>query len=952
MSDSATISTPFIFLRPLHRRDIGSKKALLGASVSNLMNIANKLFKQYGTIKAIYTEAGQLVNDMSMVVPNATYYVSTVEPDLRKIEGNEIDRTRKTKKPIVQTKAKSAFNKLFGNETTFDEETRAHQEEQRRLEEEEMRKQEAEERARAEKERQDRKRQEEEKRKYRKAELHKRFEKNRQQNKANLSARKQQSGNQGLLVMNEQDDEYEYDYDDDVDNNSNFSPASQKSNRSNRSSLIPQPAQSRNSKAPNAAKSQQKSKTPTRNAQYNKNDEDEYYSDEYYDDYDDEEQANNQQKSGKQQSNAAKKGTPAKSPLQSSKQQQNGNKEKLTTPLSSKQNQSKVGNSSAQKNQSQNNQRKTPIQNSLKATSKPKDDEYYSDEYYDEYYSDDEEPAPKAKAAAQSKKPVAKKQVTIASTPTTSNNKKQQQNKYGFEDDEFVFNDDGDAYNIDEADSPTLKSALKNLEQQEDDDQFVFDDSAPRSATIDTIFTELLGEHEMDSKIWDGLDKLKKTVSQFIDNSPNLEIKQENSWFNKIFQSLKDQFTLTDYSSIMFKDVLANAARQLIHNHHFPVSSNISYAMKVAVVGPRHSGKSTYLTVLAHELFADLVASGGWKHTFIFFANLQIIHSLFHTFEGIYNTICDITFDMLAVQKPVLAQYTPTLKKYFASALTNKHTSPNFSLKSKFAIEQPALAQQFTKLAKKIWSAYHNPIGMNEFLSYTFLIPRFVSSAAGFIRTFFILDNFECSSVNVEPKAPFSHPDNLTTNLSEYWKFALERSNFIVSCEEQESFFDILPPYFDGGIDFVRSLEFVSTLNMVDEDMFIPDDSKSVVSTQSSVVQPVSRMTEEDKQRAGSVLNVTINGYKQPFKFTFNMCGGCVAFVNQWFELLEEIEKYEQIADNDELAKEEKRLEVVSQVQQVIDDLFISRDSPRKGEETQEDRDSSILVTNVTRSMK
>ena len=955
MSDSATISTPFIFLRPLNRRDIGSKKALLGTSVSNLMNIANKLFKQYGTIKAIYTEAGQLVKDMDQVVPNATYYVSTIEPDLRRIEGNEINRTFKPKKPITQTKANPAFNKLFGTDTTFNEETRKHYEEQNRLEQEKSMKQEAEQRAKMEQERQDKRRQEEERRKSRKAELHKQFDRNRQrkrsQNSSNSPDRNSPGSNQNRRLALQ--DESDYDYDDFEDNNKNGSPSSQKSSRSNRSTASSQRGQSRNGKSPAQQLKSKNHSNSRQNSPRKQQNDDEYYSDDYYDYYDGDETNAASQKSSRQ-SSPKQQGRQGKSSPQSSKQkQQQGSKgrssSRTSSPSSRQQsNQSKKGSSQ------QNNRRRSPNQKSRSGALNKNDDEYYSDEYYDDYYSDDEQgSSPRSKKGGQKNSTSAsKKQVKITTTPTTRG-KSKQANQYANDDDEFVFNDD-EAYNFDEGDSPTLKSAIKNLEQQEDNDQFVFDDSAPRSATIDTIFTELLGEHEMNSKIWDALDQLKKYASQFIDNSPNLEIKQENSWFTKIFSTLKQQFTLADYSSIKFKDILANSARQLIHNHHFPVSSNISYSMKVAVVGPRHSGKSTYLTVLAHELFADLVASGGWKHTFIFFANLQIIHALFHTFEGIYNTICDITFDMLGVQKPILDQYVPTLKKYFASILTNKNTSPNFSLKSKFAIEQPALAQQFTKLARKIWSAYHDPLGMTEFLSLTFLIPRFVSSAAGFIRTFFILDNFECSSVNVEPKEPFSHPDNITTNLSEYWKFALERSNFIVSCEEQEQFFDILPPYSSGGIDFSSSLEFISTLDMADDKMFMPSEDKSEENSQTNadVDKSVNRMTDEDKKRAESVLNVTLNGYKQPFKFTFSMCGGCVAFISQWFELIEEIENYERIVDNDDVAKEEKRLEVVSQVQQVIDDLFISKESPRKTEETQADRDNAILVTNVTRSTK
>ena len=145
-----TVATPFVFLRPKNRKDICTKKAVMTPTVASLIKVACKIFKNYGTVKAIYTENGELVRNISQVIPSATYYVSTIEPDLQEIKPNDDEKTQQPKKeqqPAQQKQKKpSAFNKLFGNETTFSAELRKKLEEERRKEEEEKRRKEEEER--------------------------------------------------------------------------------------------------------------------------------------------------------------------------------------------------------------------------------------------------------------------------------------------------------------------------------------------------------------------------------------------------------------------------------------------------------------------------------------------------------------------------------------------------------------------------------------------------------------------------------------------------------------------------------------------------------------------------------------------------------------------------------------------------------------------------------------
>ena len=111
----ATIASPFIYLRAKNRSDISTKKVLMGVSVKGLLNNANKLFKNLGVVKTIYTEDGQLVQDMSQIIPGNTYYVSSSDAQSNNNKAqNEPHKQTKPSSHVSQTKNKEAFNQLFG----------------------------------------------------------------------------------------------------------------------------------------------------------------------------------------------------------------------------------------------------------------------------------------------------------------------------------------------------------------------------------------------------------------------------------------------------------------------------------------------------------------------------------------------------------------------------------------------------------------------------------------------------------------------------------------------------------------------------------------------------------------------------------------------------------------------------------------------------------------------
>ena len=499
-------------------------------------------------------------------------------------------------------------------------------------------------------------------------------------------------------------------------------------------------------------------------------------------------------------------------------------------------------------------------------------------------------------------------------------------------------------------------------EQTEDDEQ-----TEHRKTTINKLMKELLGENiHMSSKIKKSLDQFKQPIAKFIGNSGNLEISQEENWMRVLFPALRNQFTL-DYNNVKLKNILSDYARQIITQHRqvsskFNQLQNSIYSMRLAIVGPRHSGKSTFLTTLSKELLSDFIATSEWKRTFVFFANIQTIHGFWTSIEGLYQTIIDMTLDSMIIQRPAFNTFLTQMKKYFSAQtilkkvpnqedkssdngkLQKKSMPPVFQLSNGITPcrakqgqrqdyitsmkSEKELSHKITALGIKLWQLYNDTdtLSFSPFLTQLFMFPHDLAKIFGFDKIFFILDNFEFTDTELKPVYSESvEPiQQRAFQISEYWKFMIGRSNFIISCEKELEFYNALQPLEEDSIDLTKGLHFVSTVGMIED----ADDDIAI--------------------------KVSIEGNSGPFVLTRDHCGGCVAFTSLWMDLNEEFDTYEQMLNDkeneedkvDDIAIEEKRLELLSQTQQFIDDLFFNKSQREAGVENKE---NAILVLSVKR---
>lgn len=483
---------------------------------------------------------------------------------------------------------------------------------------------------------------------------------------------------------------------------------------------------------------------------------------------------------------------------------------------------------------------------------------------------------------------------------------------YGEEEDKEGFD-----YSVDENGLPRSKRVFRRSRRsrrmrRNGDFDSLDEEADGRTCVIDDILELLIGETALTEKLDDVIPMFKKNSQKLIDTAPELEIKQEEFWFMNLFNAIRSQFC-PEYDRIRLEERLAEEARNILQCHRMPINGESILNMKIGLAGPRHSGKSTFLTVFASELLAELVYSGHWKKTFLFFANVQDVILRMNSPEQVYNTMCDVTIDALGIQRPHLQHHTAFLKKFFASVITSKTTAPTIPPSSSFAQENPGIAQGFRRISQRIHSTYNDDEGFKPFIQLCMLLPHYISEAAYFTNVIFLIDNFESSTYDIIPSGKFATNLNGSLPLGEFWKVTMESSNFFITCESQVDFFCSLQP-FAGTADQFSGLEIITTLGMIDD---FEDDT---------------------------LVKLEVDGYSRPFIMTAEHLGGCGAFIAMWMNLCDEFDEYNEMPDDDP-DKEEARLELITESQSVFDALFVAVDDV-------DPEEAAFLVTEVRRESR
>lgn len=510
------------------------------------------------------------------------------------------------------------------------------------------------------------------------------------------------------------------------------------------------------------------------------------------------------------------------------------------------------------------------------------------------------------------------------------------------------------------------------------------------------IATELTNEDSFAGNIKSSLELLDDEVqSRFLRSGQTLETNQRNYWYLRCLQYMKEQNTAQHGNYMFSYDSMVQFVKDFVAQHRFiiyPISNlktnhkqnnkenkannNSIYAddssiataatnttnatnatnatttttnnnnsnlncdqihywikTKSAICGPRKSGKSTLLSMMAEQIITEAALNGSWKRTVFYMLDMEECGPLFDDFKSLYIFFIEFSLKAIILQRPELIPHFTMLVKFFSSIFdyTNApklkkifSSKPQFQ---KFALNCENLMVFYSQM-------WNNQDSHFLFYNSIFQIPSLLASAAGIDTVFIFVDNIEYINTVVQ--------DDLESgqefNVYDAFSLLLERVNYIVTCEEQTEMFDSLD----------NKTELISTFQL---------NAKTQYENTQIIVEYEYEETENSnrrKRRNDREVPIT-----QPQKMTLNVsyCGDIPAFVSLWEEINavadeideaveKENQKYEE--EDDEKFDDEENNKIdelyeafISLVQHFVNDLVIDNE-----------RDEKIKVNSVRRTSK
>lgn len=360
----------------------------------------------------------------------------------------------------------------------------------------------------------------------------------------------------------------------------------------------------------------------------------------------------------------------------------------------------------------------------------------------------------------------------------------------------------------------------------------------------------------------------------------------------------------------------------------------IHYFIRInsAICGPRKSGKSTLLSMMAEQIITESALNGSWKKTVFYMLDMEECCTLFDDFRSLYIFFIEFSLKAIILLKPELYSHLTMLVKFFSSIFEYK-SAPKlkkiFSSKpefQKFSINCENLISFYSQL-------WNNPDSHFLFFTNIFQIPSLLAAAAGIENVFIFVDNVEYANAVVQDDLE----SGLEFNVYDAFLHLLERVNYIIACEEQEDMFDLLD----------EKTEIISTFQL---------NAKTQYEKTQFLIEYEFEETENKRKRKRDEREVQIS---QPQKMTLTatFCGEIPAFLSLWEQINAVADDFDDACEkeNKKIEEEEEELTddkendeidelyevLISLIQNFINDLIVDKE---KGEK--------IKVNSVLRSNK
>ena len=279
-----------------------------------------------------------------------------------------------------------------------------------------------------------------------------------------------------------------------------------------------------------------------------------------------------------------------------------------------------------------------------------------------------------------------------------------------------------------------------------------------------------------------------------------LEKEAMNDWIQGIRNMI---LPYEDILNLKYYDEMENYAIDLLNNAKTVISK-----LTTAIVGPRFSGKSTFLALYLCKVAERFTANGAWKRSFFFYLAFKDVANQLDDPIFLYQTFVNATFAQLEVQVPQLKQYAQKIAKFFNELPSNKATS-QFPKRIPIDKEFPGANMKLTKIAERVRKIFGDPADFVGALKFIFDFPEIIGKVFEFTDVYYVLDDFDYCDVDVHSKPPFDvKAESLL--LIDFLKESLKTKSFVLCCLDEPHFLEVLKSINDNSTEMRTRVVFAN----------------------------------------------------------------------------------------------------------------------------------------------
>lgn len=362
----------------------------------------------------------------------------------------------------------------------------------------------------------------------------------------------------------------------------------------------------------------------------------------------------------------------------------------------------------------------------------------------------------------------------------------------------------------------------------------------------------------------------------FLLNLITFEEKQRHYWYNQVLS----QPLFQKSGKFEVYDETQKYAAATIEENRFISGHWVDHRLRMAVIGPKKSGKSVLLNEISKQYASEMAYTGEWKNCFVFALDVEEVLPLFTNIQSLFSFFVERTIDAILAQKPVLEKELHTAKKQLLSIL--EFQAHDIKLSSIGLLDEVLI---------QLSNYWRDEDAAVQFFDYVLSLPLVISQAVGYDRMLWIIDNIDKADVQVAPSERFKEVEDFIF-VVEHLKAVIDKSNFILACADTERFFQTMAPIDENGTDVLAGTNYITTTDVA----------------------------EVDEEDIGDHFAIRVRNYQLPILLNISMCGGVVHYLHNWDELCHLMNNLEQ-AKNEEQA-EKSLFELLAHAQDVVELLY------------------------------